>query len=309
MFLKHANGSAMYKVLILIALSSGLLGCSNTSSVPVREGSINGTAQPIATESKVTSARTYIVQPGDTLYSIAWDFSLDYRDLAAINNIPAPYILESGQTLQLMGNTAEPSQLIATEPTGVQVYAVNEPTFAATPTETQSTVSTNEPAAVTAAAAPIPVATTTQQTTPAETTPAVAPASVAAAPIQQTSKHSEKWVWPAKGKVTRGFSKQNKGMDIEGQRGDPIYATASGQVVYSGTGLRGYGQLIIIKHNAEFLSAYAHNSVVQVAEGDNVKQGQKIAEMGDTGTNKVKLHFELRQRGKPVDPQKYLPSR
>jgi lipoprotein NlpD len=111
-----------------------------------------------------------------------------------------------------------------------------------------------------------------------------------------------KWLWPAKGHITRAFSSSNKGINIAGRLGQPIYAAAAGKVVYCGNGLRGYGNLIILKHNSVYLSAYAHNRTIYVREGDNVKQGQKIAEMGNTGSDKVMLHFEIRRAGKPVDP-------
>ena len=113
---------------------------------------------------------------------------------------------------------------------------------------------------------------------------------------------SSTWLWPAKGKIAGNFSAANKGINIVGQAGEPIYAAATGKVVYSGNGLRGYGNLIILKHNSLYLSAYAHNSNVLVKEGDWVKQGQKIAEMGDTGADKVMLHFEIRRAGKPINP-------
>jgi len=307
----------MHRLFTLILLSGLLLGC-NSLNVPVREGSTNAIVPPMASASTAGVNQSYIVQPGDTLYSIAWEYNMDYRDLAAINNIPPPYLLEAGQTLALTGSAPVP---VMTEPTGVQIYAVGTPEFVETPATvaTAEPMVTTEPAQESTSATPVaattesstekPVTVTTATAPPATTSVPVATTKVATAvPVEPTAKVG-KWVWPAKGAVSRGFSNKNKGIDIQGNRGDPIYATAGGKVVYSGTGLRGYGQLIIIKHNAEFLSAYAHNSMVLVAEGDDVKQGQKIAEMGDTGTNKVKLHFELRLRGKPVDPQKYLPRR
>ena len=117
------------------------------------------------------------------------------------------------------------------------------------------------------------------------------------------------WTWPAKGKVVTGFSDTAnlKGIDIAGKAGDPVYASAAGKVVYAGSGLRGYGKLIIIKHNKTYLSAYAHNREILVKEGQQVAQGQKIAEMGNTDTDQVKLHFEIRRLGKPMDPARYLP--
>jgi lipoprotein NlpD len=119
------------------------------------------------------------------------------------------------------------------------------------------------------------------------------------------------WTWPASGTLLRGFDENSasKGLDIGGSRGRPVQAAAAGRVVYRGSGLRGYGQLIIIKHNEEFLSAYAHNDRIYIKEGDTVKRGQNIAAMGDTGSDEVMLHFEIRRNGKPVDPLKYLPKR
>ena len=118
------------------------------------------------------------------------------------------------------------------------------------------------------------------------------------------------WAWPADGRVLSRYSEGDaKGLDISGIRGEPVRAAASGRVVYQGSGLRGYGQLIIIKHNDEFLSAYAHNDRIYVKEGDAVKRGQKIADMGSSGSDRVKLHFEIRRQGVPIDPLKYLPKR
>lgn len=326
----------MYRVLTSIMLSAGLMACSNTTPVAVRDGEGVSLALP-ADPSVKTQGQVYTVQPGDTLYSIAWNFSLDYQDLAAINNIPVPYILESGQKLRLSGNSSRTSsQLVAAASNGVEVYSVDTPAFTGapmaepapsvisvhqTPPPDQSAASASTPHTATSTniaqtktpppakqTKPVANSTATTATSSPTTTATSAPAAAKTAPAV-TNAPVTKWVWPANGRVTRGFSGNYKGIDIEGPRGEPVHATAAGQVVYSGTGLRGYGQLIIIKHNTEFLSAYAHNSVVLVAEGDTVKQGQKVAEMGDSGTNKVKLHFELRLRGKPVDPQKYLPRR
>jgi lipoprotein NlpD len=135
--------------------------------------------------------------------------------------------------------------------------------------------------------------------------PAAAVATVAA-----TSAGKGPWIWPAEGKVLATFSESgSKGIDIAGKAGDPVVAAGDGRIVYSGTGLRGYGKLVIIKHNATFLSAYAHNQNILVKEGQSVTQGQKIAEMGNTDADRVKLHFEVRRQGKPVDPLQYLPRR
>lgn len=243
----------------------------------------------------------YRVQPDDTLYSIAFRYGLDYRALAAANHIAPPYRIEQGQKLQLGGaNEALPAP-------------VNSPS--------QTVVTGSAPATV--IAAPVAVATKTPITpavvikapASASTTPAAAP-TAPAAPIHISTaldhKQVTQWLWPAKGKVIRGFSNAyagTRGIDIAGKAGDPVRATAAGQVVYCGSGLRGYGLLIIIKHNAEFLSAYAHNSKALVAEGDMVKAGQKIALMGDSEAPRVMLHFEIRREGQPVNPMSYLPPR
>ncbi len=171
------------------------------------------------------------------------------------------------------------------------------------------TTTTNESAETEQTPPPVVYSESTETSPPVvEKAPPPAPAPVVAPTISPDAGKS-KWIWPSPGKVLRGFSTQNKGLDIQGKRGDPVYASAEGKVVYSGTGLRGYGQLVIIKHSADYVTAYAHNSAVLVEEGDSVKQGQKIAEIGDSGTDSVKLYFELRYKGKPVDPIKYLPKR
>ena len=143
-------------------------------------------------------------------------------------------------------------------------------------------------------------------------TPAPPPAAQAPAPTGGDADDEDKveWAWPLAGRVIAGFSEPaNKGLDIAGKAGEPVFATAPGRVVYSGTGLRGYGRLVIIKHNKTFLSAYAHNSAILVKEGQNVARGQKIAEVGSTDAESPRLHFEIRRFGKPVDPARYLPAR
>lgn len=302
----------MEKWLTLAFITPVLFACTHTNLVPVREGAHTAVGVPVTTESKAVKGQTYIVQPGDTIYSIAWNYNLDYRDLAAINNIPSPYHLHAGQDLQLVEHAAVASHPVTVTEHGVQTYAVTTPQPAQViPTQEPTTIEENPPPSVQESALTNENAAAQTTQKPAEKAPEktiteTAPKNTATQTPAPTNAPT-KWIWPAQGKVTKTFGKQSNGIDIEGNRGDPIYATAAGQVVYSGTGLRGYGQLIIIKHSPEYLTAYAHNSVVLVAEGDSVKQGQKIAEMGDTGTNKVKLHFELRVHGKPVDPQKHLP--
>ena len=207
------------------------------------------------------------VMPGDTLYSISWESGRDYRDVARWNHISPPYLIKPGQKLRLFS------------PTGVEK----------TPPPPTPRVVTGKP----------PGNKKSVEGNPAGTGQPRTPASAA----KQLA-----WTWPADGKLLERYSASgpNKGIDIAGSRGQPILAAAAGQVVYQGGGLRGYGQLIIIKHNADFLSAYAHCDKIYVKEGNVIKRGQRIADMGSSGAERVKLHFEIRYRGAPVDPQEYL---
>lgn len=208
------------------------------------------------------------VKAGDTLYVIAWEYGKDYREVARWNGIQPPYRIYVGQKIKMYPP---------------------RPTTRKTNTSTVSVT-------------PIPAPELKREPLPSPT------ATPAPQPKPKTSQ-GLKWRWPAKGKVVSGYSIKsgNKGIDIAGKSGDPVRAAASGKVVYAGAGLRGYGQLLIVKHNDEYLSAYAHNRALLVREGDEVRSGQVIAEMGNTGTNTTRLHFEIRRQGEPVDPQRYLP--
>ena len=222
------------------------------------------------------------VARGDTLYSIAWESGRDYKELAVWNKIPPPYTIKIGQQIRLNppGGTAAADKTPAKK---IQTHVELAPKPAAP---------LKEPAAKSK-----PPAT-------AKTEPSAAP------PAQKSSSQEfGPWAWPVKGKIVNTFSDTgaNKGLDIAGTRNQAVAAAADGRVVYQGSGLRGYGQLIILKHSEDYLSAYAHNDKMLVKEGDAVKRGQKIAEMGSTGTDQVKLHFEIRRHGVPVDPLRYLP--
>jgi lipoprotein NlpD len=283
---------------------------------------------------------TYTVKRGDTLAQIALDNGLDYRDLASWNTLENPNVIRVGQVLVLAapGASAPPPGSAVTTPlvtappiapkgqeaANMQAPPVlpsgrgNTATYKAEPkalkftysdqalAQMQSTPSAPPPAAPVAAAAPAP--------SPAVTPPAAAPSvslptRPAAARVPEIDDNKIEWVWPASGKVIAGFSDAAnlKGIDIAGKSGQPVVASAAGRVVYAGTGLRGYGKLIIVKHNSTYLSAYAHNRDILVKEGQQVGKGQKISEMGDTDADQVKLHFEIRRLGKPVDPAKFLP--
>ncbi len=249
------------------------------SAQPAQTPSAQGPASQPASAAPLASSATrpghYTVKPGDTLVRIALDHGQNWRDLAQWNQIENPNLIEVGQVLRVAPGASA----------GVT-----------TPTETALQRS-EKPQSLSAPAGQAPAAGKEQ---PARSRPVV-PES-ASGPIQ--------WSWPASGPLLQAFDEQrNKGLDIGGASGDPVLAAADGQVIYAGSDLRGYGNLLILKHNQSFLSAYAHNQVLLVREDQIVKRGQKIAEMGKTDAERVQLHFEIRRDGKPVDPLKHLPSR
>ncbi|MDF1763614.1 MAG: peptidoglycan DD-metalloendopeptidase family protein [Oleibacter sp.] len=211
----------------------------------------------------------YRVKNGDTLIAIAWRYGLDYKALANANAISAPYTIYPGQKIDLRESSVRPV-VVKTPP-------VKKPS--------------NNP-------------TSDQQTAQ------VPPQDMPKKAITYQMSQIDTWIWPLSGKVIGQFSTikpVNKGIDIAASLGESVLAAADGTVVYAGTGLRGYGNLLIIRHNENYLSAYAHTNRILVSEDENVKAGDKIAETGSTGTDKVKLHFEIRKNGKPVNPLDYLP--
>ncbi len=230
----------------------------------------------------------YTVKPGDTLMRIGLDTGQAWRDIVRWNNIENPNLIEVGQVLRVV-------------PPGAAVAAV-APAPAAVPVANENGVVTRPITSGSAA----PVAPGSAPAAAAAPAPAAAPASSAV----PSGPDELPWIWPASGAVLAGFDEvRNKGLDIAGKQGDAVVAAAEGRVVYAGAGLRGYGNLIILKHNNTYLTAYAHNQTLLVKEEQNVQKGQKIAEMGSSDTDRVKLHFEIRRQGKPVDPARYLPSR
>ena len=242
------------------------------------------------------------MQPDDSLYSIAWAFGLDYHDLARYNHLSEPYALHAGQVLYmypLVAAATAPAQLKVTEPTPPAAVSI-------VPATRMTTANSSTPSRQTDSSQLRPK--TVSQ--PAKTAP---PAVVETKPVfaAVTVPHpaGEKWQWPTKGRVVRGYSEAaggNHGLDIAGKLNQPVVAAAAGKVVYAGSGMPGYGNLIIIKHNENDLSAYAFNKTLAVKEGDNVKAGQLIANMGKNDSGKTLLHFEIRRDGKPVDPKSYL---
>ncbi|MCV9878559.1 murein hydrolase activator NlpD [Brenneria izbisi] len=261
------------------------------------------------------SGNSYTVKRGDTLFYIAWITGNDYRDLAQRNNIPEPYSLNVGQTLSIgngavgtagSGSTGSGGMLAATDATtgGVPVPP-SSTQIQTTQVDSQSTNAYSGNSGKQNVGKMLPTAGATA------TAPVTAPAAVASSNTSSTAAVGS-WRWPTSGKVIDSFSASeggNKGIDIAGSRGQPIMATASGRVVYAGNALRGYGNLIIIKHNDDYLSAYAHNDTMLVREQQEVTAGQQIATMGSTGTSSVRLHFEIRYKGKSVNPLRFLPQR
>ncbi|MBW8356669.1 MULTISPECIES: peptidoglycan DD-metalloendopeptidase family protein [Pseudomonas] len=274
--------TSFQRLMIGLVLSSLLVGCSSTksSSVGVVERSNNAAPQ----RPTVTTGQ-YVVRRGDTLFSIAFRYGWDYKALAARNNIAEPYTIHPGQTIRFDGRT------------GVAPTTVVTSTQSGASSSSKTTV-IRRPAGATTATATGTSTATVSKPAPAPVTPA-GPAPTG-------------WGWPSNGVLIGKFSSNgslNKGIDIAGDLGQPVLAASDGTVVYAGSGLRGYGELVIIKHNETYVSAYGHNRKLLVREGQQVKVGQTIAEMGSTGTDRVKLHFEIRRQGKPVDPLQFLPRR
>ncbi len=224
----------------------------------------------------------YTIRPGDTLIRIGLENGQNWRDIARWNGIENPNLIEVGQVLRV------------------------------TPPPADATVATARPVAPPGAAVTRPLdGARPDAAAPAASSPPAAP--VAAPPAAAAPRDPDDdlgWAWPAAGPVASGFDEaKSKGLAISGKVGDPVLAAADGRVVYAGSGLRGYGNLIIVKHNATYLTAYAHNQALLVKEDQAVRKGQKIAEMGSSDADRVQLHFEIRRQGKPIDPARLLPPR
>jgi lipoprotein NlpD len=377
---------------MLVAASLVAAGCATHRPAPVEDRTLgrgaptrtapSAGAEPSVATPEAPPAATYTVKRGDTLHQIALDNGLDYRELAAWNNIENVNKIYPGQVLRLSAPGSElASAVAAASPTSPQDAAngvttaplrtppaiadsrpvpVAPPSVAPAPASPPSAIANAQgnlktspkavklpyseqavreldlaasaaPAPRDALAVPTPASPNTKAadarnaTPPASAAPSATPApasppsapssansaspSASAAPNAAVGDDQLQWSWPAKGRIVSGFSETAnlKGIDIAGTAGEPVRASAPGRVVYAGNGLRGYGKLIIIKHNNTYLSAYAHNREILVKEGQQVTRGQKIAEMGSTDADQVKLHFEIRRHGKPMDPAKFLP--
>lgn len=296
---------------MLVVLASVLTACASQRVAPADnrvvdpQKSVTDPGKPQVSEQSLPlrqpESPNRTVVHGDTLYSIAWETGRDYRELAKWNRIQPPFTIKPGQELRVIPpvvekKTAEPAPA---KPSAKTKDAKRPDVKASNSSKPGKSVTTPTPVTVSADRNKTKVdARTKNKAEPVKS--------------QGSGKASSgSWAWPADGQILKryGESDSGKGLDIGGTRGQSVRATAGGRVVYQGSGLRGYGQLIIIKHSDEFLSAYAHNDRIYVKEGDVVKRGQKIADMGSTGTDRVKLHFEIRRQGVPTDPLKYLPKR
>ena len=329
------------RYLVVLILVATLSACAARRPAPVSDAraptaatlpkAVQPEAKPTTGQAvkPVDAGKIHTIQKGDTLISIALANGLDYRELAAWNNLENPNAIKLGETLRLTApgrvndisatSSSSPSQPQPGAPVTAPLIFTNVPTPAATPqvnsdklkTEPKATKLTYSDAAYAkalaesagAAAASVPA-----NALPVAPTQVAPPVSVVIAP---PAGDDVEWAWPIqpvpKGKIVAMYTEVNKGIDIAGIKGTPVLASAPGKVVYSGAGLRGYGRLVIIKHNATWLSAYAHNEKILVTEGEEIKKGQKIAEMGSSDADQVKLHFEIRKQGKPLDPLQYLP--
>ena len=259
--------------LLVIVAAALVSACTtqNTASI----ATVEVVKRPPSKPNTEYTGRTKIVKRGDNLYSVSFEAGLNHVEVARWNGIEGPdYTIHPNQVITL----SDPDPQSAIEVVELQESQSNLPIV-------DESVDVASQPSDQAAAKPVPEI------------------------ISTAAVSSSGWIWPTEGTVIRNFSTANNvnGIQIAGEQGTPVIAAASGEVVYSGTGLPGYGRLIIIKHDQRYLSAYAHNSRVVVNEGDAVQQGQKIAEMGDTDTDRVKLHFEIRVDGNPVNPRKFLP--
>ena len=290
---------------VCVASAWALIGCATPNQAPVEDHSARTAHAPVvAVETSKTTTlapasegrtSTYTVQPGDMLTKIGMDTGQSWRDLARWNSLADPNHLEVGQVLRVVPPAGD---------------------AAAGTTVTTTTTTTAAPAATFKPLPPLPAKADAKASGVAIATPAAGsavPLTGAATPQPAAAREGDDdltWAWPAGGPVVAPFDDaKTKGLAIGGKAGDPVFAAADGRVVYAGSGLRGYGNLVIVKHNANYLTAYAHNQSLLVKEDQIVKRGQKIAEMGSTDADRVQLHFEIRKQGKPIDPARLLPAR
>lgn len=296
-----------FKVCFLAILLLLLAGCkaSGNHRAPVEQRDtpnkrVNLPAKKSVQSDQDTRPQIYVIQKGDTLYSIAFDNGLDYREVAEQNGIDNPSEIQIGQKIKLIASDEPVSDRPRIEskslPPPVMISKKDQPKLIKLPYSEKAVALVEK--------------NLDEQNQPSVAA-VVTPPVVITPPVKEADTGTDDgldWGMPTKGKVIAEYSESanRKGVDIAGNKGQPVLASAAGKVVYSGSGLRGYGKLVIIKHNKTFLSAYAHNEQILVKEGQSVTKGQKIAEMGSSDADQVKLHFEIRKFGKPVDPAKFM---
>lgn len=278
-------------LMLLLVFSSA---CRRHNPAPVRDANQSKvrSSMPLSKQNKY-QPKYVVVKKGDTLYSIGFSQNIDYKTLARINGIGAPYSIYPGQKLRLKANKSSINNSVKTAP------LITPKPYKATTNSKPASKSTQKV-----------VVKNSSTKKPLAKKPIIKKPIYKKPPIQQAPSSNSRWLWPVKGKVISTFSQTDvarKGIDVSVKVGTSVYASNNGTVVYSGDGLRGYGELIIVKHSNNLLSAYAHNTSRLVKEGANVKQGQVIAKSGKGTDGKPLLHFEIRKNGQPVNPLKYLP--
>ena len=304
--------SKFFSLLLITVL---LVGCASRGHrAPVMEHGEAGKGRATTDAAGKKSSRdrdwrpeVHVVQKGDTLYSIAFNYGFDYHELAELNGIQDPRVISIGQEIRLFPGRSKP--VIAAAPDAAkpgEIPIKDQPKLVKYPYSAAAMAQIDKVQEQTQAQASPPNIAKVEISSRSDESQADVSTDGAA---DESEEAALDWGLPAQGKVIGKFSESanRKGIDIAGKLGQPVLASAPGKVVYSGSGLRGYGKLIIIKLNNTYLSAYAHNDKILVKEGQSITRGQKIAEMGKTDSDQVKLHFEVRRFGKPVDPEKYLP--
>lgn len=288
-------------VALSLAVMAALPACTSLHKKPEAEPGAAAVVKP-KEPLPALSYPLYRVKSGDTLWAIAMHFDKDYKELARINSLDDKYTIYADQALRLEeeGKPEEPAKAVAKPQGAAPVVAAAKPAASQKPSKGNSAATASVAAKPATGAAAKPAAAI------AKTSPSVS------SPVQPLPKSgSLKWGWPASGALLQRFSNEgvgSKGLDISGNRGDPVRAAAEGVVVYAGEGLVGYGKLIIVRHSEDYISAYAHNDRLIATEGQRVKLGQTIAELGSSGAERDKLHFEIRYKGKPIDPLTQLPA-
>ncbi len=338
-FEQNLNVMRMKKIrLILLAMSVGLIAACTTPRhpAPVVERTTGARPSDVSRSSAGTARAAqkpvedhgyYVVRKGDTLIRIALEFGQNYRDLVAWNNLANANDIRVDQTLRVLppepgvgaqtGSVATSSG-VEVRPLAMPPSAASVPLVTAAVPSTTAAVNKSSPRAdkrpySEAAWAELqkpdsaPVVASVAKFEPRRPSDMKTPEKAPEAPAAAAEEDAVAWMWPAEGKVIANFDEGKKGIDIAGKSGQPVVAAGAGKVMYAGSGIRGYGNLVIVKHTNTLLSAYAHNKTILVKEGQTVSRGQKIAEMGNSDADSVKLHFEIRQQGKPVDPSKFLP--